>query len=75
MKERIMRTEHSQKVEENFRKDLKILLAKHHAEIKITNDRKPCGCMLPATAEITIISEYVNDDGIKTKEYLSFNLQ
>ena len=58
--------------EKSFRDDLAILLAKHKAEIDITDDGKGYG-MQSGIVEVTMRSEW-DDDGNQTAEYADFTL-
>ena len=58
--------------EDAFRRDLAELLAKHKAELEITDDRKPYG-LHSGEAVVTMMSEY-DEDGNQTAEYTEFRI-
>lgn len=62
----------SKEREEAFRRDLVELLAKHKAEIDITDDGKGYG-MHSGIVVVTMMSE-CDEDGNKTAEYTEFRL-
>ena len=56
--------------EEEFRRDLAELLAKHKAELDITDDGKSYG-MHSGIAVVTMMNEW-DEDGNQTAEYTEF---
>ncbi len=58
--------------EEAFRRDLAELLAKHKAELDITDDRKPYG-LHSGEAVVTMQSER-DEAGNQTAEYTEFRI-
>lgn len=68
--ERSMQT--SSEREKAFRRDLAELLAKHKAELDITDDRKPYG-MHKGEAVVTMMSEY-DEAGDQVAEYTEFRI-
>jgi len=58
--------------EEAFRRDLVELLAKHKAELKITDDGKSYG-MHSGIAEVTMMSEW-DAEGNLTADYTEFRI-
>ena len=58
--------------EEAFRRDLAELLAKHKAELIITDDGKEYG-MQSGVAEVTMMCEW-DDDGNMTADYAEFRI-
>jgi hypothetical protein len=58
--------------EDAFRRDLAELLAKHKAELDITDDRKPYG-LHSAEAVVTMMSEW-DEAGNQTAEYTEFRI-
>lgn len=58
--------------EEAFRRDLAELLAKHKAELDITDDGKDYG-MHSGIAVVTMLGEW-DGDGNKTAEYTEFRI-
>ena len=58
--------------EEAFRRDLAELLAKHKAELNITDDGKSYG-MHCGVAEVTMMSEW-DADGNLTADYAEFRI-
>ena len=58
--------------EDAFRRDLAELLAKHKAELDITDDREPYG-LHSGIAVVTMMSEW-DDDGNQTADYTEFRL-
>jgi len=61
-----------EQLEKDFRKDLKILLKKHNAEMEITDDDKPYG-MHSAIVTIYIANTW-DDKGETTSKNCEFNL-
>jgi hypothetical protein len=55
-----------------FRRDLAELLAKHRAELEITDDRKPYG-LHSAEAVVTMPSEW-DEDGNQIADYTEFRI-
>lgn len=62
----------AQQREEEFRKDLAELLAKHGAEMDITDDGRPWG-MHSGVCHITMYGKY-DEEGNTLEEDASFNL-
>ena len=58
--------------EEEFRRDLAELLAKHKAELDITDDDKSYG-MHSGIAVVTMMNEW-DEDGNQTAEYTEFRI-
>lgn len=58
--------------EEEFRRDLAELLAKHKAELDITDDGKSYG-MHSGIAVVTMMNEW-DEDGNQTAEYTEFRI-
>ena len=62
----------SKEREEAFRRDLAELLAKHKAELKITDDGRSYG-MQSGIAEVTMMSEW-DAEGNLTADYTEFQI-
>jgi hypothetical protein len=58
--------------EDAFRRDLAALLAKHKAELEITDDGKPYG-LHSAEAVVTMMGEW-DEAGNQTAEYTEFRI-
>ncbi len=58
--------------EDAFRRDLAELLAKHKAELDITDDGKPWGMHI-GIAVVTMMSEW-DEAGNQTAEYTAFRI-
>ncbi len=65
-----MRT--AKEIEAEFRADLAALLAKHGAELNITDDGKGYGFHC-GIAEVTVMSKY-DEDGNQIVEYTEFRI-
>jgi hypothetical protein len=61
----------SKEREEAFRADLKELLAKHKASLEITDDGASYGMQRPII-EVTMMSEYDDNDHSQTAEFTQF---